>query len=397
MRRNVAWMVAGNFVFAATQWAMLAGLAKLSSAEAVGKFNVGLAVTAPVALLFSLGLRSLQATDAREQFPFATYLTLRLAGVAAAVGLSIALAFLSHQMPDTRLVIAVIALSKAFAGLSEVAYGLLQKHERMSTVGRSLIGRGILSLLALLIAVAVTDDVVGGSSAMSLAGLLVLLVYDLPKVGALEPIRITVQLRQLRKLLITALPLGLVAMLISLNANLPIYFIQAGLGEAAVGYFAAINYIGYSGNTFVGALAQVAGPRLARLHVARDESAFRSELHRMMGIGLAMGTAGLALALLAGEPLLRTLYGADYARHTDVFAVLMLGYGFGYSAAFLGVSLTARRLLRTMVAINVLAVALNAAACWLLVPGLGILGAAWAWVLSSAFKLAANYRVALAR
>lgn len=392
--RSFAWMLAGNLVFAASQWAMLAGLAKLTTAETVGTFNFGLAATAPVALLFGLGLRSLQATDARGQFPFSTYYGLQLACSAATVVVSLVIALLSGQTADTRLVIGIIAVSKACTALSEVLYGLLQKHERMATVARSLIGRGLLSLLALLCVVGIWGDLVAGCTAMAAAGLLVLLAYDLPRSRALEPVAASRRLGDLRALFVTALPLGLVSMLISLNANLPVYFIQNLHGEAAVGYFAAINYIGISGNLFVTAVAQVMAPRLGRLHAARERKAFRSFLHRAMGVGAGIGAAGALVSLAAGEPLLTLLYNAEYARYTDVFTVLMVGYGFGYAAAFVGVSLTAQRNLRTMLGINVATVALNAAACFCLVPGWGILGAAGAGVLSQAFKLGANYTAA---
>jgi O-antigen/teichoic acid export membrane protein len=395
LRRSFAWMFTGNLVFAVTQWAMLAGLAKMTSAETVGKFNVGLAITAPIALFFNFGLRSLQATDARDQFPFSVYATLRLLSSVAAVVISCGVALTSQPASDTRLVIELLALSKAFAALSDVAYGLFQKYEQMEYVARSMIGRGVLSLLALLVAVWATGDLVLGCAASAAANLLVLLAVDLPGARRLEPVGVSWRPAALWTLLVTSLPLGTVTMLMNLNTNVPVYFLQALQGEEAVGYFAAINYIGYSGNTVVGAVAQTTAPRLARLHVAQKGAAFRSILHRTLAIGAAIGAAGVAVPLLGGEPLLTLLYNAEYARYADVFTVLMLGYGLGYAATFVGVSLTAKRNLRTMVVINVLTIVLNVAACWFLIPSWGLIGAAWARVLSQAVKLAANYAAAM--
>ena len=75
----------GNVGYAACQCAVLIVIAKLASAEAVGRFALALAVTAPLMIAASLQLRVVQATDARGDYPFAAYLGLRLAATALAL------------------------------------------------------------------------------------------------------------------------------------------------------------------------------------------------------------------------------------------------------------------------------------------------------------------------
>ena len=70
--------LAGNMVYAACQFGMLSVLAKLGSPSIVGQYALGLAITAPVFMLTNLQLRGVQATDARHEFAFADYFTLRL-------------------------------------------------------------------------------------------------------------------------------------------------------------------------------------------------------------------------------------------------------------------------------------------------------------------------------
>jgi hypothetical protein len=57
---------------------MIVLLTKLGSPEMVGQFALGLAVTAPIILFANLQLRSVQATDARQEFQFGHYFGLRL-------------------------------------------------------------------------------------------------------------------------------------------------------------------------------------------------------------------------------------------------------------------------------------------------------------------------------
>src|SRR5438105_229334 len=78
LRRNFAWTLAGNIVYAGCQWGMLVVLAKLGNPAMVGTFAFALAVTAPVVLASNLGLSTVQVTDRRGDYDFGHYLGLRL-------------------------------------------------------------------------------------------------------------------------------------------------------------------------------------------------------------------------------------------------------------------------------------------------------------------------------
>src|SRR5207247_6401186 len=69
LRRDFAWTLAGNLVYAGCQWGMVMALAKLSTATAVGQFALGMAVTAPIFLFSNLNLRAIVATDSRQESP----------------------------------------------------------------------------------------------------------------------------------------------------------------------------------------------------------------------------------------------------------------------------------------------------------------------------------------
>lgn len=72
LRQNFSWTFVGNVVYAACQWGMLVALTKLGTPEMVGQFTLGLAVTSPVFLFSNLQLRTLMATDAKQEYHFST-------------------------------------------------------------------------------------------------------------------------------------------------------------------------------------------------------------------------------------------------------------------------------------------------------------------------------------
>ncbi len=114
LRSNFAWSFTGNVIYMASQWAMLAVLAKLGSPETVGQFALGLAVTAPIILFTNLQLRAVIATDARNENTFSDYFTLRIATTIFSIFITLGLVFISDYSRQTALVILVIGIAKVF-------------------------------------------------------------------------------------------------------------------------------------------------------------------------------------------------------------------------------------------------------------------------------------------
>ena len=158
---------------------------------------------------------------------------------------------------------------------------------------------------------------------------------------------------------------------------MPRYFVEHYLGEAALGYFAALAYITVAGNTVTAALGQSAAPRLARYYIS-DRRAFVRLLLKMVLLAASLGAGGVVVAVVAGRPLLTLIYRADYAQHAHVLTWLMVAGAISYVASMLGYGMTAARKFRVQVPLNVGVTGVTALACWLLVPRFGLQGAAYA-------------------
>ncbi len=397
---NFSWTLAGNVVYAGCQWAMLAVLAKLGTPGMVGRFVLSLAVTAPIIMFSNLQLRAVQATDARREYQFADYLGLRLVCTLLAAVAIIAVTFLSGHKGETAAVILAVGAAKAFESISDIYYGLLQRHERMDYIARSMMVKGPLSLVALATGSYVTGSIFWGACAMALVWGLVLVFYDIPVAGMVlsgkngrtgerkgnRPISAAMKPRWNRSVLGSltwcSLPLGLVMMLISLNANIPRYFVEHYLGTEQLGIFAAMAYFMLAGNIIVGALGQSASPRLARHYAGGQIRAFRGLLMKLVGIGALLGAAGIFVTIVAGREVLTLLYTPQFAERADVFVWIMAAAAVSYIASFLGYGMTAARYFRVQTPLMASVALCSALACFWLVPKTGLSGAAWATLAS---------------
>ena len=180
LRAGVMWTGFGNGVYLGCQYATLMMLAKLGNPTLVGQFSLGLAITAPVIILSQMQLRQMQVTDVKSEYVFADYFCSRLilsALALAAIGGVVAFSGYSHAI---RVVILLIALAKIFESLSDVAYGTIQRHERMDLIAVSLVIKGLGSLLAFGLALWLTGSLIWSLSGMCVVWTALFFFYDLP-------------------------------------------------------------------------------------------------------------------------------------------------------------------------------------------------------------------------
>ena len=411
LRRNFSWTFLGNVVYAGCQWGMLVVLAKLGSPEMVGQFTLGLAITAPVFMFTNLQLRHIQATDAKKQYLFNDYLSLRV--ISTVIGLAIVaiITLAAGYRWQISLVILLLGLAKAFESISDVFYGLIQQQERMDRIALSLMIKGPLSLLTLGLGVYLSGSVIWGMVGLVISWAIVAIGYDLRNGKAilkntqeamysgeyLPPsdagIKLNCDRQKLVSLVWLALPLGLGMLLISLNVNVPRYFIERYLGERQLGFFAAIAYLMVAGNMVVNALGESASPRLAKYYAAGDSKAFKKLLIRLVGIAIVLGGLAIVVAKVGGSQVLTLLYQPEYAQHVDLFVWLMVAAGINYISSFLGYGMTAARYFRIQMPIFFIATAVSALSCFWLVPTFELKGAAIALILAAIIQIIMTFGV----
>jgi O-antigen/teichoic acid export membrane protein len=368
-------------------------LAKLGTPEMVGEYAYALSITSPIMLLACLQLRSVQATDARGVHAFGVYFGLRILLLSCAL-VVIWLVVNGARIPNgTALIVGMTALTKCAEAISDVLFGALQLGDRMDQISRSLIAKGLLSAIAFAAGVYVTGSVFGGVSGLLLATTAVLLGYDLPVVTRMlshatgawwreTAIRPCFRFRDMRTLTMTALPLGVAMFMASLNGVVPRYFVEHHLGMRELGLFSAVGYLVVVGSMVMNSVGQTLTSRMARLHVAGDRSGYMRLAMMLVGLAVALGSAGVALAFTWGREILSILYRSEYADAQPILAWIAVVALLTYVGSAFGYSLTAARAFTIQAPLLTVATAIVACGSYVLVPRTGLLGAVAAMALS---------------
>lgn len=410
VRRNFAWSLAGNVLYAFCQWGVLIVLAKLCSEEIVGLYILGVAETSPIFLFAGLQLRRLQATDTQEEFEFGHYFALQLLACLGAM-LACVIAGWSSGYRDAALaVILLVGISKAIETLSNTFYGLFQQRERLDRISKSMVLQSILSAGGLCGGIIWFGDIVWACGISAAARLLAVLAYDVPSLlwlandeptdgsatafsqfmRGLSACRPKWDQQRIWQLVIWGVPLGVTSMLISLNTNFPRYFVASG-STAALGIFGVLCAPLHAMHTLTKALESSASAQLAKLHASGAIGEFRRLFWKLMATHTAVALFGVVVAWLFGRPLLTLLFRAEYAEHVDVFVTIMWATLAATSAGVMMTALIAARFIQIQLPLIAVTSLASLAACWWLVPRFGLQGAAWSLALSKLPYLAVGF------
>jgi O-antigen/teichoic acid export membrane protein len=187
-----------------------------------------------------------------------------------------------------------------------------------------------------------------------------------------------------------SLPLVLFSVLSTLQLSADLFFVKALLPDAAdTGYYTAnqniarIPYFAFTGAAFV------LLPSISR-SVSRDQVEQTRELiRRSMRYVLLLLVPSTLLISATSAQILQILYGGDYAPAAESLSLLVVGLGFVTVFGLLSNILSGAgkpRLPMTLAGLGLLVTALS---CAVLVPWLGLTGAALATALGGLFSMAA--------
>lgn len=386
LKRNAIWMVFGNSIYAACQWLVLISIARLKGPEAVGDFTLALAVTAPIIMFFNCGIRTIIATDHSSTFDAKTLLyiksVLSLLSLAACIGAS----FIFRV--EVRDIIWIVAVSKVIESVSDFCYGYAQKSGELNSISLSLIVRGVISTLTIVVLLFLNFNMQLTLLAYTVTWLAVLVFYDARNV---EPFDVSgvVRSEQIARFLRSGVPLGITTLFSLLGPNIPRYVLEKYNGPLDLGLYASMAYFVALGNIFIMSIGQALIPILSRHHAAQRHREFFALTLSILAVVVVGGAICTVIAYAYGAELIGLLYGERFAGKADVFPVIVVAAIVGYVGNVLGVAVTSAKIFAGQAPAFGLAALIGLIAALVYVPQYGVLGAAYSLVVASAMSVLA--------
>lgn len=320
VQQNMIYNTFGTLVYYFCQWVITVLIVRMSGLEDAGILNLAMSVTAAPAIIGLFNIRSYQVSDLKGQYSDEVYIKSRLyTNILSFLVCLLAVIVNGYSLKKAAVILAFMCVKMA-EGAADVYYGIDQKKERMDYAGISLTLRGIGSLALFCGMFYLTKNLFLAVLAMAVYSFAIVYIFD-KKVSEnlMDTGKEKASQKAIKSVLVTCLPLAIVAFLNNLSLTIPKIFLERYYGEEIFGIYGSV-----SSPTIVVQLAATTlfAPLVPVLtkHFLENKT---KDFLKILGKFFALILGGTLLALILSKFLaawaLVLLYGEVIAPYTDLF------------------------------------------------------------------------------
>ncbi len=391
LRTTFGWSLIGNICYAASQWVVIAAIAKSEDLLLLGIFTFALSLISPVNIFLNFRLRAVVATDIKEDYKIGTYLSARLFGLLLLI--FYALLYVLVFQPDGNQIgiLVLVVVAKCFDSYSDLLYGYLQRYERLDIVAKSKVFQSLVLSTGIVLVILLKLPTIYFIVCWTAGSIINAVWYAtrhyrrLLKRNAVPRIEVMPDLKwfSVKKVLILAFPLGVAAAITSMGSYLPNYFITSFISLETLGRYAAIASLVFIGTTILTALSLAVTPRLAKLWTADNYPQFRQLTIKLCAFGVFIGLSAVVTSLLIGRPILEIVYTPDFGEYAPLLTLLLWAFTARTAFVFLGAALTAMRIFNVHYKTSLIGMTVLAISMFFLIRSHELTGVAWSLILAN--------------
>lgn len=388
IQQSVIWNSFGSIFYLGCQWLITVLVVRLSGVEASGILSLAISVCNIWYCFAVYGMRNFQVSDITEKYDNGTYILSR--------GITIAFSFagclfyccvIQYSFIQKACII-LYFMYKISESIFDVYAGIFQKKWRLDCVGKSLVIRGVLTLVSFVAVLIISDNLIIAIGCMMVMCNLSIVFYDIPRARRIDKIKINYSLVKVMELLKECFPLVVYTFLSSAIATIPRLFMERIMGNYELGIYGAVAtptliiqmMATYVFNPFVTIFAE----RYER----REKLQFIKTLVGCILILIAVSVMGIIGGKMCGKWGLKLLYGQEVAENVELLIPLILCTVFtAFSWLLCGV-LTAIRQFKGLIVGNFVAVVISLVLSIPLESKMGMQGASLVLLIAVACEIA---------
>lgn len=245
VQQNMLFNTVGSLIYYICQWLMTVIIVRISGYEDSGILSIAMSVTAAPAIVGLFNIRSYQVSDMNGQYSDKTYIRSRMYTNLLSYIVCTLMVLMNGYNQYKAAVILVFMLFKVTEGFADVYYGIEQKWNRMDYAGISLTIRGFGSIAIFIGVLMITKNLLICILVMSIFSIAVVLLYDRRIVHTQSEEEEQKGLdgegqKEVWSLLLTCLPLAVVAFLNNLSINIPKIYLEKFFDSEVMGYYSSV-------------------------------------------------------------------------------------------------------------------------------------------------------------
>jgi len=328
-KRDYLWNTSGVLLQNLISPLLLIVIAYVNGIADVGVFSFAFATSVVFWMIGMWGGRTYQVSDINKEHTTNSYIWARLLlSIAIIVGSLIFCVINGYDTAKTLLILALV-LFKSIESISDVFYGVMQRHDKLYVAGRSLAVKAVLGTVSFILVDLLTEDILLATLCIVVVNGIVFISYDLRKTLPLEPIKIGFHnakeySKQAAAVLKVTFPVFIVSFLSIFSLNVPRFFIDR-LHESENAYF---GIMAMPITLILLVMTFILQPNIVAL--TRDYKdnkldTFSKTLRNVALITTVIGLLILIATYLIGDKVLALVFGIDFSGYRLELIVIVLG------------------------------------------------------------------------
>ena len=318
------WFTMGTACFALATLVMTIIISRLLGETQAGMFSVGLSIAQWLVTIAYFEIRTFQVTDVRNEYSFKYYLTLRILMCIITFLASIVYVVFNNYDLQKVIIILLVCLYKISDSIADTFEGEFQKEDRIDISGKSEFYRVFFSILVLVIAVAVSKNLILSLIIMNVVAYGMIVLLDISIAVKRVSVRMTGDMKRLWELVKMCIPLAVSTFLSTYIINSSKLSVDRVLGDEAQLYYTAVFMPNMVINLFSGIIFKPMQTAMAVNYYEKKYKNFWHIISKMILIITGFTFVCEVGAYILGIPVLSWLYGVNLKEYKLTLLLLLL-------------------------------------------------------------------------
>lgn len=318
------WFTMGTACFALATLVMTIVISRLLGETQAGMFSVGLSIAQWLVTIAYFEIRTFQVTDVRNEYSIKYYLTLRILMCIITFLASIVYVVFNNYDIQKVIIILLVCLYKISDSIADTFEGEFQKEDRIDISGKSEFYRVFFSILVLVIAVAVSKNLILSLIIMNVVAYGMIVLLDISIAVKRVSVRMTGDMKRLWKLVKMCIPLAVSTFLSTYIINSSKLSVDRVLGDEAQLYYTAVFMPNMVINLFSGIIFKPMQTAMAVNYYEKKYKNFWHIISKMILIITGFTFVCEVGAYVLGIPVLSWLYGVNLKEYKLTLLLLLL-------------------------------------------------------------------------
>ena len=354
LKKNIIWNTIGVFTFSLTSLIYTVILMRYSSLKITGIFSFGFALACTTTALASLGGRTYQVTDVKNELTPFTYIISRYITVFTVTILVFAYILMRNYSMNKFLIVFILCLFKYLEELSDVYYGIMQKEDKLYYVGQFQLFKSILNVFAFFLIIKGTNNLLLAVSVMLLINFLFILFLERPIAKKLNSWNYSTSKKQIMKYFSVNTTICVFTFLTMYLANAPRYAIDIYLNDEIQAVFGIIIMPATVMLLVCNFITNPILINIANLYNEKRMKEITELFKKIVFIIIGIGIFGLILCYFIGVPFLNLIYSSNFNIYKVELMIIIVGSIFYAVSMICSSFLTSIRKIKPQLYMNIL-------------------------------------------